>query len=260
LVDLNFERGDASRPIGHAFLYFAHGSDQDQEVQATYLIVPPVAIEFSKYVPPLLASSLGASGLMAQTTFLPIPPFPEAIRLDVLRRLARLRGDDVLMERTGPMQDAASLMGRVAEIGEAYARAYQGGLDSADEPERTDEPERADQDQDSMNGLAVLYSMLSEHERIEEIARKVGTLRYAVEGGDPALVQITRAEIRAVGAYLPATYRVDELVASASRPGPVGERLAQLYVDRGYKLCDANFSAMRAIDEEIASLQPETPA
>jgi len=249
MTNLVYERGDPDYPVGHAFLYFRLPGHN--EVAATYIVVPPIALDFAKYVPPLLASSLGSSGLIAQTAFLPVPPAPEPFDLEELWRYAELRGDDVLDGGSGSGLDLPSLMARVAEVGDIYARAYHEGLKRA--PRREPEPAPSD----SLEGLALLYSILSPRERLEELARRVGTLRYAVEGGDRSLAESTRGEMRAIGAYLPAEYRVEELVASASLPDLSGARLAQLYIERGYKLCSGEHEAIASIDEKIALLQKQ---
>ena len=55
-MELTFERGDASRPAGHALLYFTTG--MPERVLATYLVVPPVELNLAKYMPPMFAASL----------------------------------------------------------------------------------------------------------------------------------------------------------------------------------------------------------
>src|SRR5213593_1760014 len=212
MADFTYERGDSRRPVGHALLYFTTGSPD--EVQATYIVVPPIMIDFAKYVPPLLASSLGSAGLLAQTTFLPLPPAPEPLSLAELRRIAAIRGDDVLVAGNAGAWDAASLMVRVAELGDAYATAYRDAI--AREPELEQEAEPASSDSGSASAL--LYSVLSETERLEELSRQVGRLRYALEGKDSVLAESTRDEMRAIAAYLPGKYRTDELIEAASRP------------------------------------------
>src|SRR5438067_10332484 len=154
MADLKFERGDPDHPVGHAFLVF-RGAGGPDDVAATYLVVPPIAIDFAKYVPPLIAASLGASGLMAQTSFLPVPPAPEQVSLDDVRHLAELRGDDLLDAGSTGGLDLASLMARVADLGDAYARAYQAGR------ERVSVPKPAEPAAEPLEGMAVLYSMLS---------------------------------------------------------------------------------------------------
>jgi hypothetical protein len=247
---LKFERGEAEFPAGHAFLYFPGTGDQ---VLATYLVVLPVPIDLAKYVPPLLASGLGSSGLLAQTSFLPVPPVPDAFSLVELRRLADLRGDDILVERTPIGIDLPSLMARVAEIGDAYTRSYQDGLG------RRPKPEPARRDENALEGLALLYSTLTERERLEELARRVGTLRYALDGGDRALADTTRGEMRAIALYLPEKYRSEEMIEAASATDACGPRLVQLYIERGYKLCTDDFGGIPAIEAEIATLQQDRP-
>jgi hypothetical protein len=245
---LIYERGDPDHPVGHAFLYFR--SVADDQIAATYLVAPPITIEFSKYVPPLLASTLGSSGLIAQTAFLPIPPIPEPMALDELRRLAEVRGDDVLVQSELSLADLTSLMSLVAEVGDAYARAYQDALARAPAVA----VQRADEDK-GLDANALLYSILSERERLDALAQRLGTLRYAVETDDAGLVAQTQAEMRAIGRYLPDHYAAVDLIAAASRSDAGGVRLAQLYIDRGYKLSNEDYEAVATLDAEIAALQ-----
>jgi len=245
MADFTYERGDPSRPVGHALLYFTTSSAD--EVQATYIVVPPIIIDFAKYVPPLLASSLGSAGLLAQTSFLPIPPAPEPLELGELRRIAAIRGDDVLVAGSASAWDVASLMARVAELGDAYATAYRDAFAREPEPEPTPS--------DSGAASALLYSVLPEAERLEELSRQVGRLRYAVDGRDNVLAESTRVEMRAIAAYLPEKYRADELIEAASRSDRAGARLAELFIERGYKLQKDDFEAIPSIDAEIADLQ-----
>jgi len=238
---LTYERGDSDRPVGHAFLYFGRG----EEVIATYLVIAPVTFDVGKYVPPLLASSLGSSGLLAQASFFPIPPVPEHFNLAELRRLADIRSDDILVDQI-IADDPATLVTRVAEIGDAYANAYREGVERA--PVLSAPSENTD-------GLGLLYSVLPERERIAEIARRLGTLRYALEVNDTTLVQSTCAEMQAIGTYLPEMYRMRSLIEAARRPGAEGARLAQLYVERGYKISAADEEGVPALEAEIESLE-----
>ena len=241
---LHFERGDSSAPRGHAFLYFVQRGAE--HVLATYIVVPPVPMDLTKYVPPLMASSLAASGMLAQSPFVPVPPAPEEFSLAELRRIAEIRGDDVLAGGEARVVDVSTLITRVAEIGNAYVQAYQDATAKAVVLEPEPAPAQVD---------ALLYSLLSEGERLQELARRIGTLRYAVESGDSALANETRAEMQAISAYLPEDYRAAELIAAAERMGPVGARLAQLYIERAYHLVGNERDAVAAMDAEIATLR-----
>jgi hypothetical protein len=252
MTDLIFERGDRQRPSGHAFLYFT--TAKSGEVAATYLVVPPIALDFGKYVPPFLAASLGSSGMMMQSAFLPVPPAPETIALDELRRLAEMRGDDVITGGSAG-SDIASLMARVAGIGEEYAQAYQQRLNQEAPPAAAPVVGSAD----DFDSDALLYSVLPERERLEEIAQRIPQLRYAIECGDRAMLAATRRELRAIGAYMPPQFRLDELIEAASRPDPSGARLAELYLERGYKISSGNQDDVSALDQRIDALRGELP-
>src|SRR5581483_12439885 len=193
---LTIERGDADHPAGHAIPYLPGGA----AAGATSILLAPITFDLGRYVPPLLASSLGSSGILAQTSFFPIPPVPEKLSIDELRRLASWRGDDIIVDRSVVSSDPTTLMARVAEIGDAYARAYQDRLESA--PVEEPRSSRGESRSENVEGLALLYSTLPEHERIEEMARRLGKLRYAAEGNDGDLVDATCAEMRAIAAYL----------------------------------------------------------
>jgi len=253
MVSLQFERGDSTRPVGHAFLYFTEPGDQ---VGATYILVPPIVLDFAKYVPPFLASSLGSSGFIAQTSFIPVPPVPERIALAELRRLAELRGDDVLVAGAITAYDVPGQMGQIAELGEAYSHAYQVGLDHA-AATRADVEEK-EPEAPSFDTQALLYSVLPERERLDNLAQQLVKLRYAVETGDLALAQATRSEIGAIVAYLPKKYRAEELVEVAARNDAGAGRLAQLYFERGYKLASDDFEGLLTIEAEIEALRGST--
>lgn len=251
MAPLNFERGDPERPVGHAFLCF--GQPDAERVAATYLVVPPIELDFAKYVPPLLASSLGSGGLIAQASFLPVPPAPEEVDAAEVRRLATVRGDDVLIAPMPVAGDIATLMGRVAEIGDSYARLYRDGL------RRRPEPMPQPQSSTDTNVDALLYSLLPEQERLDLLAKKIVELRYAIELHDQGMAESVAAEMRAVAAYLPSQHHADELIEAASRRDRLGARLAQLYLERSYKICQLGIESVADLDEEIAELRRASP-
>lgn len=250
-MTLTYERGDERAPMGHAFLYF--GTRGAQQVLATYIVVAPIPLEVAKYVPPILASAIGTAGASVEAAFLPIPPVPEPMELGQVLGLAELRDDDVLAGGAAVSQDPTALLEQVVEIGTAYAQAYH---DSISRTPRTGdvgaEPEAAVKD--SPHVRALLYATLSEAERVAALARELGSLRYGLEGGDPQLVDERLDEIRAIAASLPAKYRADALLTVATRTDPASLRLAQLYLERSYKLSSEDYQALPAIDAEIAQL------
>ena len=60
-MDITFDRGSSDRPKGHALLYFRSSSDPDQ-IWVTYLVILPITVDVSKYVPPFLMNQVGEMG------------------------------------------------------------------------------------------------------------------------------------------------------------------------------------------------------
>jgi len=56
-MQLAFERGDPKRPRGHAVVYFRANNDPST-ILASYVVVPPISMDFSKFIPPMFAVQL----------------------------------------------------------------------------------------------------------------------------------------------------------------------------------------------------------
>src|SRR5213595_1858881 len=93
-MHLDFRRGSADRPRGHALAFF---EAPDGSIVATYLIVAPIEIDLAKYMPPMFAGQMPTRAAQ-EATAMPLPPLPEVVEGGVssLERLADLRGDDLV--------------------------------------------------------------------------------------------------------------------------------------------------------------------
>ncbi|HET8842539.1 MAG TPA: hypothetical protein VFN35_13805, partial [Ktedonobacteraceae bacterium] len=58
-----------------------------------------------------------------------------------------------------------------------------------------------------------------------------------------------------VSKSLPEKYRNTELIAAATNPNEQGARLAELYIERGYKLLDEEYADIPGIERSIRELQ-----
>ncbi len=242
-MNLSFESGDPAAPRGHALVYF-HGPDEG--VLATYVVVPPVAIEFGKYLPALFAAQMPSLAL-PQDAAIPLPPLPEPVESRaVLERLARLRGDDLVYagQLTGGPEQLLTAAARAAQ---SYAERYTAFV-AANPPAAERQPALPELDAED-----VLLQLMSDRDRLSDLARRTGQLRYAVEGGDSTGIAESVAGMERVGRYLAAKYRVDEWIAAARAPGPAGQRLADLYVQRAYRLVAEDFDALPALEAAIAA-------
>lgn len=240
-----FELGDPDHPRGHALLYFRNAADQD-ETLATYVVVLPIAINPAKYIPPAFAASVPQQVSAVSATAL--PPIPEVLPLAEVRRLAEFRGDD-LLDGGVIGAEPERLMIATHETSQDYAARYEQAIaaePAASEPAATE----GTADEESIRWL-----LMSEMERVGELAKLTGQLRYAVDGADERLVRDTRGQIEKLARYLPEKYRIDEFLEAASRPGVTGGRLAALYVDRCYKLGSEQYEALSELDREIEALK-----
>ena len=68
------------------------------------------------------------------------------------------------------------------------------------------------------------------------------------------------AQVQKLHRFLPEKYRVDEFLAAAQRPGETGRRLAELYIDRCYKLSNEAYETLAQLDREIEALERSSSA
>lgn len=246
-MDFTFERGNAESPAGHALVYFSDPADGT--TLATYLVVLPINLELSRYVPPMLASQLPITELK-EMNVVPLPPVPEKVESrEHLAHLADLRRDDLIRGGTASATDVLRLMALVGEVSQRYGELYEEYLHRA--PETTPSPAESSETTVS----EVLYGLMSDQQRLAELAKLAGQLRYAVEGGDKRQIEDLAAEMMRLGRYLPSTYDVTSLVEAVKRAGPIGDQLSALYLDRCYKLSGEDYAALEQIDREIQRLR-----
>ena len=108
---------------------------------------------------------------------------------------------------------------------------------------------------DSLGVNEVLWSFMSEGDRLAEMGRLLGRLRFAQEGNDAAAIADIIAEMTALGRHLPDEFGIGSLVDAANDTTPNGVQLAQLYLDRCYRLSSGDTEQVRRIDEAIRNLQ-----
>jgi len=249
-MQLTFDRGDTRRPKGHALLYFRSWSDPSA-IFATYVIVPPIAVEISKYIPPMFAAQFQQMGTTGITVF-PYPPIPERVESEsMLLRMAEARDDDLV---SGGSVDASSperLLQATGEAAQQYFESYSSYMASL--PAEL-QPDAIPEDVGTVEVSEVLYGLMSERDRLAELAKLSGQLRYAVGGQDPNLIEDTVTEMRRLARYLPDKFRVSEIMVAARRPGAIGDRLTQLYLERAYALADEDYERVSELETEIRTL------
>ena len=263
-MDLSFDRGDPQNPKGHALLYFRVDTEPDK-VYTTYVVTLPVKSDLTKYVPPFLASHLGNLPLSELSAFA-MPPVPEALgSFSELERLAQLREDDLvyggsmfsfdlarMMETatdavqaySGLCSDALAMTstpaeGAAAAIGEELRET----LEAAPIPEPDPEPEPEPEPDESLNVNEVLYSFMSESDKLGELSKFLGQLRFAVDGSDQAAADAVSSEINVLARHLPENFRVNDLLDVAKDNSERSSQLAKLYIDRCFRLSAGEVAA-----------------
>ena len=258
-MDISFERGDPQRPKGHAMLYFRVDTEPDK-VYATYVVTLPVKADLTKYVPPFLASHLGNLPLSDFSAFA-MPPVPEPVdSYQELERLSRLRDDDLVYGSSMFSFDLPRMMEAVTEAVQEYSQMYAsyvgGGAAPALAPTGDTEPAGQEPSEDrSYQVNEVLFSLMSESDKLAELSRLLGKLRFAVEGQDPRETGDAAEEIGTLSRYLPEDFQVSALLSVAKDSSRKGSRLAQLYLDRCFRLSAGDVSGAAVLEEEIRSLQ-----
>jgi hypothetical protein len=211
-------------------------------------------MDLGKYIPAAFASQLAGQLSAAGAAAYPLPPVPEQFEpgVDALERMAELRNDDLIDGGTLRMSDPLQALQPVADIGTQYAERCATYFDSLSESESVavSEPTSSSAVVDDL-----LLQVMPDRDKVGRLARLAGTLRYAIEGGDARLVDETVSEMQHIGRHLPDKYRPAELIEAARSSDPRAAQLAELYLERCYRLVDEDYAAMADLDTRIAQLK-----
>ncbi len=266
-MSLRFELGNADAPRGHAILY-ARLSGSGERYVATYCITLPISFSLGKYLPPMFAGQLppDALGDGAGMSAMPIPPMLEDVEgFETLRQMAELRDDDLCDLGTLLLSDDNQRMGFAAEACAEYGRIYAEyqarrpasapSLSSVRESGAVSGPPL-----EAVDARIVAASALPERDRLGEMARLAGQARYAMEGHDTRLLNEVGSQLHLLAATLPEKYRAEQLADAAVRPDQTCARLAQLYLQRAYKLLDEDYISIPPIEQQIRELREQSGA
>ena len=267
-MQLRFIRGDAQAPRGHAIV-IARPYGQPGRALATYCIVLPIQFSIARFLPPILTSQMPMEGLQdlsGSPSVMPVPPIlDEVADVDALIALAELRDDDVVeIDGVNSSNDGLK-MELAAESSAEYGRLYATYTAQRNPPARQRDPigfRAGSQSNDQPAAIEPehLEAIIGEapagidHEQLREISRLIGTLRYALEGNDLHQIEETKRSLRRAVAPLSEKFRADELIDAALIPGERGQKLADLYLMRAYKLADEDYPAIPALEEQIRAM------
>ncbi|MFQ5933745.1 MAG: hypothetical protein ACE5KI_03800 [Dehalococcoidia bacterium] len=248
-MEIVFEKGNKDEPKGHALLYFRSSSDPE-ELWGTYLVILPITVDVSKYVPPFLMNQVGELGPKDLSAFA-FPPAPEKLEGQrYLAQLADMRDDDILFCGTINPTDIPSAMMAVNEVVQQYAEAYT-RLAEARGPSQVE----ARQEIEGLSVNEVLYGMMSDSDKLSELTRLVGKLRFAAESGEKALVNEAEVDINILAKHLPENHQISRLIQEAKAGGEEGAKLADLYLQRCFHLIQEEYVKLGQVEAEIRALE-----
>lgn len=256
-MTIHFLRGDAQAPKGHA-IFIARSSADPRAVLATYCVVPPTPLSLAKYLPSFLASQLSPEDLQDATNVpvMPIPPMlEEGSTLDHLQLLAERRDDDLIDLGTINPRDDNARMQLVAQGCQEYGQFYVNYTSTFPRQSFIESPQEEMVPLDDLDTDELLLQTMSEGQRLAELGKLVGVARYAIEGHDTTLLQDTRKRMTGIARLMPEKYRATDLISAASDTSERGSRLAQLYLERGYKLLNEEYADIPDIERTIRELQ-----
>jgi hypothetical protein len=101
----------------------------------------------------------------------------------------------------------------------------------------------------------LIYELMGERDKLNELSKLVGKLRFASEGSDLGLIKETEDEISALAKYLPDHYRISSLVHATEMTAASAAMLAQLYLERCYKLYEEDYRRLQDVEREIQQLE-----
>ena len=259
-MTLEYHIGNAADPKGHALIYFRDGSNPDR-VGASYVVILPVSVDISKYVPPFLAGQVEQLGSGDMSSFA-FPPAPEPVQSEAwLRDAAEKRSDDLLFGGTVNLSDVTSLMEVVAGISAEYAEQYDAKSAIASNMSENVEGETSSKT-GSLPGLApvdadvndVMYSMMSEPDLLTELTTLMGRFQYESTGGDSVGARESEMKIRSISKHVPENRRIDLLIEAATDGSENSAKKAQLYLERAFAMYREDYTRVHAIEQEIQSL------
>ncbi|HVB25041.1 MAG TPA: hypothetical protein VNG51_24105 [Ktedonobacteraceae bacterium] len=257
-MDLQFLRGSPQTPKGHV-IFVARSNSDPRVTLCTYCIVPPTPLSLAKYLPSFLAAQLPQEDLREATNVnvMPIPPMlEEGSTLEHLQMLAERRDDDLCDVGSINPRDEAARMQRVAEACQEYGQLYLAySLTFDDYPALSTAREYELTPMDDLDTEELLQQAMTDRERMAELGKLTGMARYAQEGHDSQLLEDTKRRMQRIGKRLPDKYRSADMIAAVVDPSERGAKIAQLYLERGFKLLDEEYADIPGIERAIRELQ-----
>tara|TARA_B100001142_G_C14326677_1_gene652567 strand:- start:1620 stop:2348 length:729 start_codon:yes stop_codon:yes gene_type:complete len=241
---LKFDIGNEDSPKGHALVYFK--DSLGSKIYASYVILLPITVDVSKYVPPFLMNQVGDFSADDMSAFA-FPPAPEEVEdYDFLVQLAELRSDDLIDAGTFDGSDITSSMMKVNDLTQEYLDLYSDHLDTPQEHVVSLNPSS------EVNDL--MYSLMSENDRLTELTKLIGQMRYAIDSGEDKIIDETERDLFVLAAYFTETFQLSKLLSVAKKSGDLSATLTDLYLKRCFHLSREEYQQLGEVEDQISKL------
>ena len=252
-MSVEYHRGDWAKPKGHAFIYLRNSLNHE-EVWATYLVVLPITVDLSKYVPPFLMNQIGEMDAKDLSAFA-FPPAPEQVSgYEAIEKMAEVRDDDILYVGTHSPSDVTGAMSRVSEAVQSYSEEYARIAGSSTVGGET-QGDDSDAEVEELSVSDVLYGLMSDSDKLSELSKLIGRLRFAVDGSDERLISETETEIAMVANHLPQSHNIPQLIEAVKSNDRHSAELADIYLQRSYHLVQEDYAKLTDIEGRIKELE-----
>ena len=175
------------------------------------------------------------------------PPAPEEVEsLDYLTNLGDKRQDDLIFGGEVSTSDVSSSMMKINDVVQEYLELYEGAYDV--EPLTLDEAKPVSE----LHVNDVMYSMMTEPDRLNELTKLVGSMRFAVESAENSIVKEVESDINALSEYLPESFKIHKLLEWASKSSDDSSHMTDLYLKRCFHLSREEYKALGEVETQIS--------
>ena len=94
--------------------------------------------------------------------------------------------------------------------------------------------------------------------RTSELTKLIGMLKFAIDGNDNFQIKEIQDEITMLARRLPESYHINELVEIIKDPTMHNTGLAELYMERCYKLSTEDYLLVEEIENKIRNIQAQS--
>ena len=96
---------------------------------------------------------------------------------------------------------------------------------------------------------------MSTNDKLSELTKMIGRLRFAIEGNENALAQEAETDIENLSKHLPSEYEIAKITNAAKSSDVFGSKLTDLWLKRCFHLTQQEFVEIVQIDEEIKRVE-----